>query len=96
MDHVWLEDGKVQYHVIGNTDPRGLCGSGLLDLVAVLLDLEIIDESGRMEGKRYTLCDNVTLTQKDVRDGNNYGIPWCSFLYLHSAQRKRRTQKCLN
>ena len=68
VDHVWLEDGEVKYHVIGDVPPLGLCGSGLLDLVAVLLDLEIIDESGRMEDKAYTLCDNVTLTQKDVRE----------------------------
>ena len=68
VDHVWLENGEVRYHVIGDTAPMGLCGSGLLDLVAVLLELEIIDESGRMEGKEYTLCKNVTLTQKDVRE----------------------------
>ena len=68
VDHVWMENGEVKYHVIGDAPPEGLCGSGLLDLVAVLLDLEIIDESGRMEGKQYTLCDHVTLTQKDVRE----------------------------
>ena len=68
VDHVWLENGEVRYHVIGDVHPKGLCGSGLLDLVAVLLDLEIIDESGRMENKQYTLCENVTLTQKDVRE----------------------------
>ena len=28
----------------------------------------IIDESGRMEEKTFTLCPNVTLTQKDVRE----------------------------
>lgn len=68
VDHVWLENGEVRYHVIGDVAPQGLCGSGLLDLVAVLLDLEIVDESGRMEDKEYTLCENVTLTQKDVRE----------------------------
>ena len=68
VDHVWLEGERVCYHVIGEAAPMGLCGSGLLDLVAVLLDLGIIDESGRMEEKSYTLCDNVTLTQKDVRE----------------------------
>ena len=68
VDHVWQEGNEVRYHTIGDVPPRGLCGSGLLDLVAVLLDLGIIDESGRMEGKRYELCENVTLTQKDVRE----------------------------
>ena len=68
VDHVTLENGAPTYHVIGETAPEGLCGSGLLDLVACLLELEIIDESGRLQNKAYTLCDNVTLTQKDVRE----------------------------
>lgn len=68
VDHVTLKDGEISYHVIGEGQPKGLCGSGLLDLVAVLLDAEIISGSGRMEGKEYRLCDNVTLTQKDVRE----------------------------
>ena len=68
VDHVWLEDGQVKYHVIGDIPPQGLCGSGLLDLAAVLLELEIIDESGYLEDKEYKLCDNVVLTQKDVRE----------------------------
>ena len=68
VDHVWLEDGEVKYHVIGEAAPEGLCGSGLLDLVAVLLDLDILDESGYLEEKEYKLCENVVLTQKDVRE----------------------------
>lgn len=68
VDHVSLEKGEVSYSVIGDAKPAGLCGSGLLDLVSVLLDLEIISESGRMEQKTYALCENVTLTQKDVRE----------------------------
>lgn len=68
VDHVTLEKGEIRYHVIGEGAPAGLCGSGLLDLVAVLLDAEILDESGYLEGKQYALCENVVLTQKDVRE----------------------------
>ena len=68
VDHVTLENGRVSYHVIGGAAPRGLCGSGLLDLVAVLLELGVIEESGRMKDKKFKLCDNVVLTQKDVRE----------------------------
>ncbi len=68
VDHVTLKDNQLHHHVIGDVPPAGLCGSGLLDLVAVLLDLGIIDESGRMKSKAYNLCPNVTLTQKDVRE----------------------------
>lgn len=68
VDHVWMENDEIKYHVIGEGKATGLCGSGLLDLAAVLLDTGILDESGYLEGKAYTLCDNVTLTQKDIRE----------------------------
>lgn len=69
VDHVWLENGTVCFHVIGEGTPIGICGSGLLDLVACLLDTGAIDESGRLANKRYTLPGTtVTLTQKDVRE----------------------------
>ena len=51
IDRVWAEDGDVQTHVIGERTAAGLCGSGLVDAVAALLDLGVIDETGRMAGK---------------------------------------------
>jgi len=69
VDHVTCADGQIRYHVLGEGHGIGLCGSGLLDLVAVLLDQEIIDESGYLEGKEYHLeGTDVVLTQKDVRE----------------------------
>ena len=68
VDHVTVQDGKISCHVIGDVPAKGICGSGLLDLIAVLLEEEIIDESGCLEEKEYKLCDNVILTQKDVRE----------------------------
>ena len=68
VDRVWREGETVRFRTIGDAPPQGLCGSGLLDLAAVLLDMEIIDESGRLEEQAYTLCENVTLTRKDVRE----------------------------
>ena len=68
VDHVTLKNGEVAYSVIGGTEAAGLCGSGLLDLVAVLLQTEDIDEFGRMEESPYELSEKVSLTQKDVRE----------------------------
>jgi uncharacterized 2Fe-2S/4Fe-4S cluster protein (DUF4445 family) len=68
VDHVFREKGTLSCSVIGGGEPKGLCGSGLLDLVAALLDMGIIDESGRMEAGTFSLCPHVTLTQKDVRE----------------------------
>jgi len=41
-----IVDGDLRYQIIGNIKPKGLCGSGLVDLVAVLLDAGIIDYEG--------------------------------------------------
>ena len=70
VDHVTVEDGKLRFHVIGEGEAVGLCGSGLLDLIAALLETEEISESGRMEsGSTYQLeGTKVYLTQKDVRE----------------------------
>lgn len=46
VDHVRLEDGRLVCHVIGEGAARGVCGSGLLDAVAALLEGGILDESG--------------------------------------------------
>ena len=69
IDHVWIEDGQLHHHTIGDGKALGICGSGLLDLVACLLDLGILDESGYLEEKHYCIPGTVvTLTQKDVRE----------------------------
>lgn len=56
------------YKTIGNTEPKGLCATGLIDLVSCLVKTEDIDESGFMEDEEYALTDKVILTQKDVRE----------------------------
>lgn len=82
IDHVNVEDGKLVCSVIGGGAAKGICGSGLLDAVYALLQLEMVEESGRMdeeagvldrwetfEGlKAVRLEDGVCLTQKDVRE----------------------------
>lgn len=45
---VECRDGQVVCSVIGGGEAVGLCGSGLIDAVAVMLDLGAIDETGRM------------------------------------------------
>ena len=48
IDHVNFSHGKFQISVIGNQQPTGICGSGLIDAVACLRKLGIIDEMGRL------------------------------------------------
>ncbi len=49
IEAVSLEDGNLLYRVIGNIRPKGLCGSGLVELVAVLLQLGMIDHEGTIQ-----------------------------------------------
>lgn len=47
IEAVVLGEDDIDLDVIGNCPPRSLCGSGLIDAVAVLLDLGIIESTGR-------------------------------------------------
>lgn len=40
-------DGEVAYHVIGEGMAQGLCGSGIIDAVAGMLDSGVLEASGR-------------------------------------------------
>lgn len=67
IDRVWTEKGTLRIHTIGNKPPVGLCGSGLLDAIAVFLESGAIDETGAMEADFLPLAENVCLLPADVR-----------------------------
>jgi uncharacterized 2Fe-2S/4Fe-4S cluster protein (DUF4445 family) len=48
IEKVYLENGQVKFKTIEGVAPRGICGSGIIDLVAVLLEKGIIDRSGKL------------------------------------------------
>ncbi len=50
VSHVFLEDNRLNYEVIGNVPAKGICGSGLIDLLAVLCRLRIVSGTGRLLG----------------------------------------------
>ncbi len=47
VSHVSYDRGFL-CDIVGGGEAKGICGSGLVDLVAVLLDRGVIDESGRL------------------------------------------------
>lgn len=58
------------YHIIGNEKPRGICGSGLIDAIAVFIEAGEIDTGGKITAKKekIELIAPVFLTQKDIRE----------------------------
>ncbi len=63
-------DGLLNCRVLGNVEPRGICGSGLVDAVAVGLSSQRIREDGKVVDEKgiYSLCPPVQLTQGDIRE----------------------------
>ena len=50
IEAVVINKDDIDIDVIGNTSPRTICGSAIIDTVAVLLNLGIIDTTGRFLG----------------------------------------------
>lgn len=83
IEKVRIMDNDVKYHTIGEKEPIGICGSGILDAVAQLYRNGIIDSSGMMkerervvrteDGLEFVITDPdsdnpITITQKDVHE----------------------------
>jgi uncharacterized 2Fe-2S/4Fe-4S cluster protein (DUF4445 family) len=51
VEEVWIQDKSVQWRTIDNAPPLGLCGSGLIDLVAVMLECGLLNSSGRIAAR---------------------------------------------
>lgn len=46
--HLKEKDGKLLPDTVGGVPPVGICGSGLIELLAILLNEEVVDETGRL------------------------------------------------
>jgi uncharacterized 2Fe-2S/4Fe-4S cluster protein (DUF4445 family) len=83
IEHVRLLDGKLEIQTIGGEAPVGICGSGLLDVVAQLRLNNVLDKNGKMGthplirnqngGAEFILAERdgqepIILSQKDVRE----------------------------
>ncbi len=48
INHCSWDESGLRYEVIGNTAPKGLCGSGLIDGLALMLTVGAVDGTGRL------------------------------------------------
>ena len=63
------------YQVIGDVRPIGICGSGLIDVAAILLETDLIDMDGLLAtdfivspAEENGINENIVITQKDIRE----------------------------
>ena len=60
---------QKNYQVIGNTAPRGICGSGIVDIVAYLLANDLLDETGLLKDTFVIHQKNsIQVSQQDIRE----------------------------
>jgi len=45
------QEFKVNYNTIGKVKPRGICGSGYIDMIAEMLRVGLLDKSGKIKVK---------------------------------------------
>ncbi len=69
IEGVSIEDDALHYQVIGNVQPKGLCGSGLVDLVAVLLHIGLIDSQGLICPPRRGMAQEIASRVKRKSSG---------------------------
>ncbi len=53
---------------VGNAPVKGICASGLVDVIAELLEGGIIDSSGYMENEKFVIDGDVYLLRADIRN----------------------------
>ncbi len=59
------KNGK--YKTVGNELPKGICGTGLVDIVADFCENKIIDETGYMKSEQTDIAPGVYVTAEDIR-----------------------------
>lgn len=70
---------KIAYETIGDKAPIGICGSGVLDILARLVEAGVVDRTGRMMdaagvredaryGRHIAIAGGIVFTQKDIRE----------------------------
>jgi uncharacterized 2Fe-2S/4Fe-4S cluster protein (DUF4445 family) len=72
IEEVWINSGTLEptYRVIGSVKPKGICGSGLISLLAEAFITGILDKAGNV---------NLTAASPRVREGahgGEYVVAW--------------------
>ncbi|MFP4027882.1 MAG: ASKHA domain-containing protein [Candidatus Brocadiia bacterium] len=65
IKNVWLHNGRVDYETIGNKPAVGVCGSGLIDLLAELLRTETMSRKAKLRDD-FEISEKIKLTQEDI------------------------------
>lgn len=74
IDSVHIDGSEIRYTVIGDTEPKGVCGSGIIDLISQLFKAGFIDKrgnfteiSGAVDGT-FVFANNISISEAEIKD----------------------------
>lgn len=77
IESACVEDGRIAVRTIGGEPPVGICGSGIVDVLAAMKRLGIVETNGKMSRfSEYVLVPasrtgtgrDITVTRRDIRE----------------------------
>lgn len=80
VEGVRFTEDRFELDVIGNTEPRGICGSGIVDLLSELFLNGFVDLRGILQPER---SDLISLCQ--VEEGEEYAVCYGPGLWFYQS-----------
>ncbi len=65
IKNVWISSSRAHYETIDGKPPVGVCGSGLIDLLAEMLRAGIMTKKARIE-KPFPVTGKISIDQQDI------------------------------
>ena len=75
IERIEINNGKIDFKTIGGVEPVGICGSGIIDLLAEMLKTGEMDEGGYLNNrKNFDITDSIQITQDQIKGQG--GLMW--------------------
>jgi uncharacterized 2Fe-2S/4Fe-4S cluster protein (DUF4445 family) len=80
IESVKIEDGEINLKIIGDQEPIGICGSGLIDALAQMIDAGILDGKGKLDrqesARQKGLHESLVSRLRKGKQGNEFVLAW--------------------
>ena len=86
IEKISLKNNRLTYKVIGDIEPKGLCGSAIIDAVAELYRVGLIDETGTLLGPdEYRSINPFSPLVKHLHEAEQYNM---AFYFTEGSEGK--------
>ena len=89
IEHLKITETKFLLEVISETEPKGICGSGLIDCTAEFLKFKMLDETGRVVDREELKESPEYLNEAIIEEKNGNDI----LIYSNKNSQLKLTQK---